>query len=103
MLSLTKREFELLRLLGEGHSQESAAAVMEVGYQSIKNCLRFARNKNKTNNYELIAKVAVLVSKQAIVLLDKEVKSAQLVSPLDSKPYLEPVHTLKHDSGLRGN
>lgn len=59
MLELTKSEARLLTLLADGHSPTSAAHVLEISYQVVKNRLRDARMKNRTNTYGLVARMAV--------------------------------------------
>ena len=58
-LYLKSREREIVRLLGAGHSVGSAAAALEMGVQVAKNHLQRARDRNRMNSYELVARVAV--------------------------------------------
>lgn len=56
---LTDRDRAILRALADGHGQESAAANLGIGYQSLKNQLRLMRMKTEMTNYQLVAKIAV--------------------------------------------
>ena len=58
-MKLRPREIELLCLLCDGHGIESAAATMEMSYQSAKNQLAFARERNCTNTHAPVAYAAV--------------------------------------------
>lgn len=55
---LTGRQREMLRLLGEGHSAESASAVMGICVGTGKNLLRMARDRLGINTYGLVGLVA---------------------------------------------
>lgn len=55
---LTRREREILKLMGEGHSAESASAVLGITTQSGKNALQRARDRLGMNTYGLVGMVA---------------------------------------------
>lgn len=55
---LTRRQREMLRLMGEGHSAESASAVLGITTQSGKNALQRARDRLGMNTYGLVGLVA---------------------------------------------
>ena len=58
-LNVTPRQEQLVRLLTEGHSIESAAATLGITHMTAKNYLQTARDRTGMNNFEMVAKLAV--------------------------------------------
>lgn len=63
---LTRRQREMLKLMGEGHSAESASAVLGITTQSGKNALQRARNRLGMNTYGLVGLVARQEAQRAL-------------------------------------
>lgn len=59
MPKLRPSELRLIRALASGHMLTSAAASLGIGYETAKNEMTMARDRNRMNTYELIARVAV--------------------------------------------
>lgn len=59
MPKLRPCELRVVRLLVEGHSVTSAAAVLGIRYQVAKQHLNRAHDRTAMNTYELVSRVAV--------------------------------------------